>query len=108
MYPQAELTRLAAQKSVLQRASARHRARCATVAARIAQPIAWIDGMLAAWRRLAPLTLLAIVPLALLAARAARSRRRFLGLLLRWAPVVLGATRGLGAIFRRQAGLASR
>jgi hypothetical protein len=108
MYPQAELTRLAAHKGLLQRASARHRSECANVAARIAQPLEWIDGMSAAWRRLAPLALFAVVPLALLVARAARPRLKFLGLLLRWAPVVLGATRGLGAIFQRRAGFAPR
>lgn len=100
MYPQSELTRLAAHKGVFRRASALHRAQCAAAAARLAQPVAWIDQMLATWQRLAPLAQLAAAPLAVLAARAAWPRLKFLGPLVRWAPVLFSAAHGLGAALK--------
>ncbi|MBL9186194.1 MAG: hypothetical protein JNK23_01815 [Opitutaceae bacterium] len=96
MYPAQELKELAARKRTLRRDIALHRAQCATAAARLAQPVAWIDRMLASWRRLAPL---AAVPLALLAARIVFPRQKILPTLVRWAPLAFNAARGLGATF---------
>ncbi|MDP3071260.1 MAG: hypothetical protein Q8N18_13300 [Opitutaceae bacterium] len=96
MYPAEELKGLAARKRALRRDIALHRAQCATAAARLAQPLAWLDRMLATWRRLAPL---AAMPLALLAARIVLPRYKILPKLVRWAPVVFSAARGLGAVF---------
>lgn len=95
MYPQGELTRLAAYKVALRRDVALRRAQCAGAAARATQPLAWLDRMLAFWRRLSPLVRFAAVPLGLLVARSVFSRRKILGSLVRWGPLVFGAVRGV-------------
>jgi hypothetical protein len=100
MYPQAELTRLAAHKAALRRGIALRRAACTSAAARLAEPIAWLDRMLATWRRLAPLAQLAAVPLAALATRTLFPRLKFLAPLLRWAPLVVSVASGIGSIFK--------
>lgn len=97
MYPERELSRLAAHKAVLRSNIALRRATCAQAAARVAQPLRWVDRGVAVWRRLSPLTRLAAVPLGLLAARPAFARLKFLGPLLRWGPVLYGVVRGLRA-----------
>jgi hypothetical protein len=100
MYPHAELKRLAAHKIALRRDIAVHRAQCAIAAAHLAQPLDWIDRMLASWRRLAPLAKLAAVPLAFLATRMIFPRLKFLGPLVRWGPIVFSAVRGLGSTLK--------
>ncbi len=104
MYPHAELTRLAAHKDALRRNIAGHRVRCAKSAARLAEPFAWLDRTLAAWKRLAPLTQIVAVPLALLVTRNVFPRLKFLRSLVRWSPLVFGAVRGLGSAFKTHAG----
>lgn len=99
MYPDRELTRLAAQKIALRRDIALRRLQCAGFAARIAQPVAWLDRVLAFWRRLTPLTRLA-VPLGFLATRTALRRPGILGSLVRWGPLVYGAVRGLHSVVK--------
>jgi hypothetical protein len=99
MYPNQDLSRLAAHKLALRRDIAIHRAHCVTAAVRVAQPLAWIDRMLAFWRQLAPFAPVAAVPLALLASRTLFPRLRFLAPVLRWAPVVFSVARGLGSVF---------
>jgi hypothetical protein len=100
MYPQAELKRLAAHKIALRRDIAFHRAQCGTAAARLAQPLEWLDRLLASWRRLAPLAKLAAVPLAFLATRAIFPRLKFLRPLVRWGPIVFSVVRGLGSALK--------
>ena len=95
MYPGRELTRLAAYKVALRRDIARHRAQCAVAAARVAQPLEWLDRMLAFWRRLSPFVKFAALPLGFLLKRSLAPRTRVLGPLLRWGPPVLGAVRDL-------------
>jgi len=91
MYPDRELTRLAAYKAALRRGIALRRAQCAVAAARVAQPLEWLDRMLAFWRRLSPLVKFAALPLGFLLKRSLAPRTRVLGTLLRWGPPVLGA-----------------
>ena len=91
MYPDRELTRLAAYKAALRRDIALRRAQCAVAAARVAQPLEWLDRMLAFWRRLSPLVKFAALPLGFLLKRSLAPRTRILGTLLRWGPPVLGA-----------------
>ncbi len=91
MYPDRELTRLAAYKAALRRGIALRRAQCAVAAARVAQPLEWLDRMLAFWRRLSPLVKFAALPLGFLLKRSLAPRTRILGTLLRWGPPVLGA-----------------
>jgi hypothetical protein len=95
MYPDRELTRLAACKATLQRDIALRRAQCAVAAVRVAQPLEWLDRMLAFWRRLSPLAPFAVLPLGFLLKRSPAPRTRVLGTLLRWGPPVLGVVRSL-------------
>ena len=101
MYTDRELSRLAAVKAALRHDIARHRRQCVTAATRVVQPLAWVDQLLALWRRLSPFASLAAIPLGFLLKRSAAPRPRMLGTLLRWAPVVLGAVRGIAAARRR-------
>ncbi len=102
MYPQPQLNRLAAHKVTLRRGIALRRAQCAEAAARLAQPIEWLDRMLSFVRRISPLVKFSAVPLGFLAARTVFPRRKILGSLVRWSPLVLGAVRGLSSAFKTQ------
>ena len=106
MYPQRELTRLAAYKTALRGDIALHRTHCAEAAARAAQPLAWLDRMLACWRRLATFGPLAVVLLGWVVTRTVFPRRKILGSLLRWAPLALGLVRGIGAVVKIRSGSA--
>jgi hypothetical protein len=98
MYPQPQLNRLAAHKVALQRGIAHRRAQCAEAAVRIAQPIEWLDRMLASVRRISPLVKFAAVPLGFFAVRTVFPRRKILGSLARWSPLVFGAVRGIRSV----------
>ena len=76
MYPDRELTRLAAYKAALRRDVALRRAQCAVAAARVAQPLEWLDRMLAFWRRLSPFVKFAALPLGFLLKRSLAPRTR--------------------------------
>jgi len=106
MYSDRELSRLAVHKLWLRRRIALRRTQTAAVAARVARPLAWLDRVVAFWRRLSPFTQIAAVPLGLLAVRSALPRRGVLGLLMRWGPLAFGAVRGLGAVFHSRDGSA--
>ena len=99
MYPHQELIRLGAHKAALRRRITLRRDACVSAAARATRPVAWLDGVLGVWRRLPPLARYAVIPLGLWLRRSAapRPRLRLLGVVLRWAPLVLGAVRGLMA-----------
>jgi hypothetical protein len=95
MYPRAELTSLASSKSELRQRIFIRRSDCAAAAARLAQPIVWIDRAYAAWRRISPMVKLAAVPIGLLIARLNIRHLQRAGAVLRWGPLVLGAVRSL-------------
>lgn len=97
MFPQRELIRLAAHKAALRKRIGLRRAQCVAAAAGVAQPLAWIDQMLAFWRRLKPITQFAAVPLGFWVARTVGPRVKILGSLARWGPLVFGAVRGIRA-----------
>jgi hypothetical protein len=97
MYPQRELNQLAVHKVALRRGIAFRRAQCTEAAGRIAQPFAYLDRMLSFWRRISPLVQFAAVPLGFLVARTIVPRRKMLGSLARWGPVVFGAVRGISS-----------
>jgi hypothetical protein len=107
MYPQRELIRLAAYKAALRRDIAHRRVQCAVAAARVAQPVEWLDRVMAFWRRLSPLAQFAAVPLAFLVKRPVLPRRSLLRSLVRWGPLVLGAVRGIRSVVKTHAGSAS-
>jgi hypothetical protein len=92
MYPQPELTRLAAHKAVLQRRIVLRRAESASAVTQVLRPLAWLDELLALSRRLAPL---AAVPLGLLVTRVLLRRAPRLRALVQWSPIVLALVRGL-------------
>ena len=100
MYPQRELIRLAAYKAALRRDIALRRICCAAAASRLAQPVAWLDRILAILRQLSPVALLAAVPLGVFVQRTVFPRMKILGSLLRWGPLVVNAARGFGSILR--------
>jgi len=92
VYPQPELDRLAAHKIWLRRRIVRRRGECATAAAQLARPVAWLDRVVAFWRRLSPLAV-AAVPLGLLVQRTFFPRMKIFGALLRWAPLLFNLLR---------------
>lgn len=100
MYPDREVSRLAAHKTALRYRIARRRTDCAELAARVVRPVAWLDRARAFWRHLSPYTRLAAVPLGLLITRAVLPRRGILRTLARWGPLALGAARGLGSLLK--------
>jgi hypothetical protein len=106
MYPQRELTQLAARKFTLRRDIALHRAQCVEAAVQMAKPLAWLDRVVAFWRRLSPLVKLAVVavPLGLLVKRKVSPRQNILGLLLRWSPFIFGIVRGINSVEKTRAG----
>jgi hypothetical protein len=97
MYPQQELTRLAAHKLALRSRIAARRIACCAAVAHLAQPVAWLDRLLALWRQLSPMAAVAAVPLGALAQRLLFPRHRLLGSLLRWGPLAYRAWRRLSS-----------
>lgn len=104
MYPDRELTRLAARKAALRRDIARRRAQCAEAAARVARPLEWLDRMLAFWRRLSPFAQFAAVPLGFLVQRTVFRRLKILRSLVRWGPLVFSAVRGIQSVVKTRYG----
>lgn len=97
MYPDQELSRLADHKARLRRDIATQRIACVQAAAQVARPLAWLDRVMALWRRLPPLAKFAAVPLGILFQRAAMPRRGWLGSLTRWGPLAFSVLRAVGA-----------
>jgi hypothetical protein len=97
MYPNEELSLLAARKAALRERISIRRDQCAAAAERASRPLAWVDRALARWRRVSPLVKIAAIPLAILLKRRLARRTRVFGAILRWGPVVFGAVRGLTA-----------
>jgi len=106
MYPQRELTRLAAYKTALRWDIALRRTQCAEAAAQVAQPLAWLDRMLTCWRRLSSFAPLATGLLGWVVLRTAFPRRKILRSLLRWAPLVFSLVRGIGSAVKIRGGSA--
>jgi len=102
MYPAQELIRLATRKAALQADIALCRAMCADAASRAARPLAFIDRMMAFWRRLSPVAQFAAAPLAILVQRSVFPRMKFLPQLLRWGPLVVGTVRMIGGVVRNR------
>src|SRR5688500_14594643 len=76
MYPSGELSRLGAQKVVLQSRIAVRRLECVLAAAEVARPIAVIDRGVETWHRFAPFLKLLGVPLGLLLTRIVSRKRK--------------------------------
>ncbi len=97
MYSNRELRRLRAHKLVLHGRIARRRAVCVESAARLLQPVAWLDRAVVLVRRAAPYLPLAVLPFLWLLKPAGKVRLGALGVLLRWGPPIFQALRGLTA-----------
>lgn len=93
MYPDRELTRLAAAKVALRRTISARRARCVRDASRAMQPLELLDRVLSFWRRLPLVGIFATMPIALLVQNAVSPRFKILRLLMRWSPLVFGVVR---------------
>ncbi len=93
MYPERELTRLAAHKTVLRRGIAQNRGRCAVAMVQAAHPLTQLDRMLDYWRRSTPLRLLATVSLGFLLKRRQSPGLKILGAVARWGPLARGMVR---------------
>ena len=102
MYPHGELNQLARHKAALQLRIGIRRFECSRAAARVERPLAWLDRVVAFWRKISPVAKLAAVPLAILLKRALLPRAGLLSMLFRWAPTIFSAGRAFGAL-RRQA-----
>ena len=76
MYPNGELNRLAARKTLLQARIAVRRLECTLAVAEIARPFAWIDHLLQTWHRVSPMLKALGVPLALLITRILTRKRK--------------------------------
>jgi hypothetical protein len=105
MYPRKELTVLAGKKAVLLDRICVRRDELAEAAARVAEPIEVIDGLVDRWRRVSPMVKLASVPLGLIVRRLLMKRARKLSAVLRWGPLLFAAARGFarGRSFSRRA-----
>jgi hypothetical protein len=95
MYPQLELTRLAAHKVALRRDIAVRRVQCVEAAARVVQPLEWLDRVLVFWRRLSPLAQFMALPLGIFLKRKVFPRSKILGLFVRWTPIFFTTMHGI-------------
>lgn len=101
MHSHRELTALAASKAALRWRITLPRTQCAQTAARVVQPLAWLDPAFARWRQLSPLVKFAALPPGFLLKRSLAPRTRALGTLLGWGPLMSGAVRGLAGARNR-------
>jgi hypothetical protein len=94
MYPERELNRLAARKAVLTARIALRRIECAEAASLALRPIGWLDIAREILIKFRPIALLAAAPMAFLAEHSKSRVFRFLGPVIRFAPLIFG---GAGA-----------
>ncbi|EIQ00807.1 hypothetical protein OpiT1DRAFT_05363 [Opitutaceae bacterium TAV1] len=97
MYPSRELIGLATRKETLLGEIALRRARCAEAAARVAQPLEWLDRAMAFWRRFSPLARFAAIPLGLLLRRMIfpRPGKKIRSPLVGWGSLAFVVVRGI-------------
>jgi hypothetical protein len=94
MYPQRELTLLAARKIELQQSIAQRRAQSVKDAFRITRPLAWLDRAQTFWAQIPPLAKVAALSIGLLVLKRTLFPQRkinVLGPLLRWGSIILKA-----------------
>jgi hypothetical protein len=95
MYPRQELNLLARKKALLLGRIHRRREVCAEAAVQAVRPIAMLDRGVDRWRRLSPLVKAAAVPIGFVLGSVFKKRASKLRTFVRWAPIVLGAVRGM-------------
>lgn len=104
MYPDRELSQLAAHKAYLQLSIGERRTQCAQALAEVAKPLEWLDRAVGFWRKFSPLIQISAIPLGFLAKRAFFPRFKFMASLARWGPLVYGALRGVGSVVKAHGG----
>jgi hypothetical protein len=104
MYPDRELSRLAVHKIALRQRIAFNRLECVEAAGRMARPFAWLDRVLAFWRKFSPQAQVAAVPLGIFLARTVFPKMKLLGALMRWGPLAFGIMRRVADVFRKNEG----
>ena len=105
MYPQPELSRLVADREAICLRIARNRLRCTIAMAQVAEPLAWVDRMVAWWHKYSTPLMLTALPLGFLLKRTISPKPRMLGAILRWGPLLFGVVRSIaGARHRPKAG----
>ncbi len=97
MYPGGELIALGRSKAVLRRRITVRRWQCVDAATSASRSLAWVDRLLAGWRRISPLVKLAAVPLVFRFRRPLVRRTRRLATAMRWLPFVLEVARTVRA-----------
>jgi len=100
MYPHGELNQLAQHKAALQLRIGIRRFEFARAAAGVERPLAWLDRVVAFWRKISPVAKLAAIPLALLLKRTLLPRTGVFISVLRWAPTLFSVGRAFGALRR--------
>ena len=105
MYSNRELARLAAHKARLRQKIALRRGEWMEAVAQLAQPLDWLDRVIAVCRQFLPLSGFAALPIDFILQRIGLTRIRKVSSLVRWAPVVVNLVRGL---VRRRAPAATR
>lgn len=103
MYPVGELTALAARKDLLRRHIALRRVVTILSAQRALRPVRLADRLWLQWRQLSPLLKFAAGPLAALFGRSVVRKRRLVGRLIRWGPLLAGLWRGFSRARREPA-----
>ncbi len=97
MYPATELNEIAARKDHLRRRIALRRIAIIVAAQRAARPLRVVDRLVAEWRRLSPLIKIAAVPLGAMLGRSLHRKRRTIGKLIRWGPMLANVWRGFAS-----------
>jgi hypothetical protein len=100
MYPNRELTALAARKVALRQAIALRRDQCAAAAARATRPLEWMDRVLILWRQLPAAGRYAAIPLGWVVLRGILRRLKYVRSFVRWSPLLFAAVRVLRATVR--------
>jgi|GEM_PF-1015845 hypothetical protein len=98
MYPEKELILLGADKDALRMRISAHRAETAHLVARAAAPLEAFDKAIATFRALLPLLGIAALPAGFVLGSSVHAKGRLIGRLLRWAPFIALAVRGVAIV----------
>ena len=98
MYPEKELMLLGADKDALRLRICAHRAETAHLVARAVEPLEAFDQAIATIRALLPLLGIAALPAGFVLGSSVPAKRHLLGRLLRWAPFIALAVRGVAIV----------
>ncbi len=89
-----ELRRLGEVKTRLRCRCAHLRAETSTQAARVTQPLQWIDRAYAYWQRIGPMAKLVAAPAGVWWLKSLFGRRKMAAPLMRWGPMIWNVVKG--------------